>query len=110
MRCAMVRTFDIGGDISGDIGELPHAVADFADLLAIVLDRLRSEVQRAPGATVDRKRFSVAVHYRLVDATHRPMVTAVVDELLADYPDQLKITPGKMVYEIQVRSGRYSGS
>ena len=93
--------FDIGGDISGDIGELPHAVADFADLLATVLYRLRSEVQRAPGATVERKRFSVAVHYRLVDATHRPVVTAVVDELLADYPDQLKITPGKMVYEIQ---------
>jgi trehalose 6-phosphate phosphatase len=24
-----------------------------------------------------------------------------VDELLADYPDELKCTPGKMVYEIQ---------
>ena len=93
--------FDMGQDISGDIGELPDAVADFADLLGTVIDRLRSQLDRAPGATVETKRFSVAVHYRLVDAAHRPLVAAVADDLLADYPDQLKITPGKMVYEIQ---------
>jgi trehalose 6-phosphate phosphatase len=93
--------FDIGKDSSGDIGELPDAVADFADLLATVIDRLRSQLERAPGAAVEPKRFSAAVHYRLVDAAHRPLVTAVADDLLADYPDQLKITPGKMVYEIQ---------
>jgi trehalose 6-phosphate phosphatase len=93
--------FDIGGDISGDVGELPHAVTDFADLLATVIDRLRTQLERAPGAAVEPKRFSVAVHYRRVDAAHRDQVTAAVDDLLADYPDQLKITPGKMVYEIQ---------
>ena len=25
----------------------------------------------------------------------------VVEEILADHPDELKVTPGKMVYEIQ---------
>lgn len=41
------------------------------------------------------------MHYRLVVAHQRPFVKAAVDTLLADYPDQLKVTPGKMVYEIQ---------
>jgi trehalose 6-phosphate phosphatase len=91
----------VAGSHGFDIGELHHAVAGFEELLATVTDRLHSRLQAAPGAAVEPKRFSVAVHYRLVDAAHQPLVTAVVDELLADYPDELKCTPGKMVYEIQ---------
>ena len=90
-----------GFDIGGDTGEQPHEVTGFEDVLAAVIDRLRSEVQSVPGAAVEPKRFSVAVHYRLVDPAHRPQVTEVVDRVLADHPDQLKLTPGKMVYEIQ---------
>jgi trehalose 6-phosphate phosphatase len=92
-----------GFDISGQHGEpIRHeAVTGFEDLLATVTDRLRSQVQAAAGAAVEPKRFSVAVHYRLVDPAHRSLVTRVVDDLLAEYPDQLKCTPGKMVYEIQ---------
>jgi len=90
-----------GFDIGEDVGEAPHAVAGFEDLLATAIDRLRSQLQGIGGAAIEPKRFSVAVHYRLVDTAHRPLVTEVVDALLADYPDQCKCTPGKMVYEIQ---------
>jgi trehalose 6-phosphate phosphatase len=31
----------------------------------------------------------------------RPEVEAVVERLLAEHPGELKVTPGKMVYEIQ---------
>jgi trehalose 6-phosphate phosphatase len=100
--------FDIAGDISGQAAEGKdderiehHAVAGFEDLLATITERLRSRLAPAPGTAVEPKRFSVAVHYRLVDAAHRPLVTGVVDDLLAEYPDRLKLTPGKMVYEIQ---------
>jgi hydroxymethylpyrimidine pyrophosphatase-like HAD family hydrolase len=31
----------------------------------------------------------------------RPKVKEIVDALLAEHPDELKVTPGKMVYEIQ---------
>ena len=98
-----------GFDIGGDVGEAPHAVAGFEDLLATVIDRLRSQVQQVRGAAVEPKRFSVAVHYRRVDAAHRQLVTEVVDDLLADYPDQLKCTPGKMVYEIQPKVDWHKG-
>jgi trehalose 6-phosphate phosphatase len=31
----------------------------------------------------------------------RPRIKQVVDALLAEHPDELKVTPGKMVHEIQ---------
>lgn len=98
--------FDIGDprDGFGDPrdGAVGHdVVTGLEDLLSTVTDRLRIEVEPVQGAVVEPKRFSVAVHYRLVAPQERRYVKAVVDTLLADYPDQLKVTPGKMVYEIQ---------
>ena len=43
----------------------------------------------------------MAVHYRLVDERDRPLVKPIVDETLAEHADELKLTPGKMVYELQ---------
>src|SRR5215217_5928207 len=37
----------------------------------------------------------------LVADEERPRVRKVVDAILAEHPEELKITPGKMVYEIQ---------
>jgi trehalose 6-phosphate phosphatase len=91
--------FDIGGHRDGTVRH--DAVTGIEDLLATVTDRLNAEVGSIAGAVIEPKRFSVAVHYRLVTPTQRPSVTAVVDTLLDEYPDQLKVTPGKMVYEIQ---------
>jgi trehalose 6-phosphate phosphatase len=91
--------FDIGDH--GDGAVRHDAVAGFEALLSTVTDRLRTEIEPVQGAVVEPKRFSVAVHYRLVAPQERRYVTAVVDTLLTDYPDQLKVTPGKMVYEIQ---------
>jgi hypothetical protein len=45
----------------------------------------------------------VALHYRLVHESARPRVQAIVDRLLAEHPDELKMTPGKMVFELQPR-------
>ena len=91
--------FDIGGQREGAVRH--DAVAGVEDLLANVTDRLRAEVGPVEGAGIEPKRFSVAVHYRLAAPEQWPMIKAVVDGLLAEYPDQLKVTPGKMVYEIQ---------
>ena len=43
----------------------------------------------------------MAAHYRLVSEDERPRVGRVVEEILADHPGELKVTPGKMVYEVQ---------
>lgn len=71
------------------------------ELLAEVSARLESEAALIQGALVEPKKTSVAVHYRLVPEGERPRVKRLVDELLGEYPDDLKVTPGKMVYELQ---------
>jgi trehalose 6-phosphate phosphatase len=91
--------FDIwspaGGEIQRGEGEA------FGGLLEAVEARLREELGPIEGALVEPKKTSVAAHYRLVSEDERPRVGRVVEEILAEHPDELKVTPGKMVYEIQ---------
>lgn len=75
--------------------------AEFADLLQQVIARLHEVMDPIEGALIEPKKASVAAHYRLVAEDERPKVKAVVDELLAAHPNELKVTPGKMVWEIQ---------
>jgi trehalose 6-phosphate phosphatase len=53
------------------------------------------------GASVEPKAASVAIHYRLVSEEEQHRVKEIVDRILEEHPDDLKMTPGKMVYEIQ---------
>jgi trehalose 6-phosphate phosphatase len=91
--------FDIwspaGGEIQREEGE------GFGELLEGVEARLREELGAIDGALVEPKKSSVAAHYRLVSEDQRPKVGRAVEEILAEHPDELKVTPGKMVYEIQ---------
>ncbi len=66
-----------------------------------VTDTLRIQVAPVKGALVEPKKSSVAVHYRLVDEHERPQIQAIVEAVLAAEPHALRVTPGKMVYEIQ---------
>jgi trehalose 6-phosphate phosphatase len=91
--------FDIwspaGGEVEREEGE------GFGRLLEEAEARLRHKLAGIEGALVEPKKSSVAAHYRLVARDERPRVGQVVDEILAEHPDELKVTPGKMVYEIQ---------
>lgn len=91
--------FDIWSPRKGSV--FNDTVAGFADLVATVTDRLRTAVGSIPGAMVEPKRASVAVHYRLAAPEDRDRIAAVVQTLLAAHPDQLKVVPGKMVYEVE---------
>ena len=75
--------------------------AEFEALLDGVKRRLHEELDPIEGALVELKRTSIAAHYRLVPDEERPRVRKVVDTILAEHPEELRITPGKMVYEIQ---------
>ncbi len=85
----------VGGEIQREEGE------GFGGLLEGVKARLREEVGPIEGALVEPKKTSVAAHYWLVDEQERPRVKEIVDRVLAEHPDELKVMPGKMVYEIQ---------
>jgi trehalose 6-phosphate phosphatase len=83
-------------------GRYEHeAASGFEDLIAEVTQRLRGEVGDLAGVAVEPKRASVAVHYRLAGAEDARQVRELVQRLLDERPDELKVTPGKMVYELQ---------
>lgn len=90
--------FDVEGPpgtrISLQLGEPYLPALDAAEAL------LRARTAPIPGALVERKRFSVATHYRLVARDLVPAVDALVDEVLAGRPD-LRREPGKQVIEVQ---------
>ena len=92
-----------GFDIwSPDEGTIEHeSGGGFEELLDEVKARVGEEVEGVEGASVEPKKASVAVHYRLVSEGERQSIKETVDSILADHPDDLKMTPGKMVYEIQ---------
>lgn len=94
-----------GFDIwSPEQGTIEHSAASgFEDLLADVTGQLREALSSVEGAVIEPKRASVAAHYRLAGDDGRRQVHATVEDLLARHPDELKVTPGKMVYEIQPR-------
>jgi trehalose 6-phosphate phosphatase len=92
-----------GFDIwSPQAGTIEHdAASGFEGLLARVTAELEDELAPIEGAVVEPKRASVAAHYRLVAEPRRTEVERVVARILARHEDELKVTPGKMVYEIQ---------
>lgn len=92
-----------GFDIwSPDEGNIEHdAGAGNEDLLEEVKARLEDETETFEGVSVEPKKASVAVHCRLASKEDGDRVKELVDGILADHPDELKVTPGKMVYEIQ---------
>jgi trehalose 6-phosphate phosphatase len=91
--------FDIWSPDTGTVER--EEGAGFEELLGRVTARLREEVGSIDGALIEPKRSSVALHYRLVGEAERARIAVVVDALLADHPGELKVTPGKMVYEVQ---------
>ncbi len=60
---------------------------------------LRSSLQDTPGALVERKRFTVAVHYRKVDEADISKVEKAVDTILTQYPE-LRKGFGKKIFEL----------
>ncbi len=83
-------------------GKIQHeAAAGTEGLLDAVKARLEKEIKPFEGAAVEAKKASVAVHYRLLSEEQRPRIKEIVDRLLEEHPDELKVTPGKMVFEVQ---------
>jgi alpha,alpha-trehalase len=54
------------------------------------------------GAIIEAKKYSVAVHYRLVQPEDIPAVEQAVQAVLARFSD-LTVTPGKKVFELRPR-------
>jgi trehalose 6-phosphate phosphatase len=83
-------------------GTLEHeAATGYEALVEEVIGRLRAGLGGVDGVILEPKRASVGVHYRLADEQGRRHTRAVLRRLLDERSDQLRMTPGKMIDEVQ---------
>jgi trehalose 6-phosphate phosphatase len=91
--------FDIWDPASGTIEH--EASQGYEQLLEGVTARAREEAGRFAGTAIEEKKASVAIHYRQADPADHDEIGRIVEAILDDHPDDLKVTPGKKVYELQ---------
>jgi len=93
-----------GFDISGPEGlQITFQQGmSFLPMLGSAQEDLKHKLSNIPGAMVERKKFSIAVHYRNVKPASASDVSNIVDSILADYPE-LRKSKGKKVFELQPR-------
>jgi trehalose 6-phosphate phosphatase len=91
--------FEIWIPGNGAIGEDPSA--EYRELIVRVTEQLSAALADLDGVRIERKHASVAVHYRQAGPDARARVQQLVDAVLTEHPDRLKVMPGKMVAEIQ---------
>lgn len=90
--------FDIAGPrVSGLRLEVAPQIVP---VLAEAAEELRRRTAGIPGVLVEDKRFSLAVHYRLVADDELPRLERIVDDALAARPALRKGT-GKKVFELR---------
>jgi trehalose-phosphatase len=90
-----------GFDIAGPRGSRVHeAAAAAAPQLAAAADEVARETASLPGVQLERKRFTLAVHYRRVREADVHAVREAVARAQARHP-ALRITSGKKVLELQ---------
>jgi len=92
-----------GFDISGPKGNggLKHeAAAEVEPIIDRVTGQLDRKLTGVEGTVVEPKRFTVAVHYRLVADDEIPTVESAVESVVAEH-DELQLAHGKKVFEIR---------
>ncbi len=90
--------FDIAGP-GGSRHRHPEALAR-AGALDAAESTLAGQLHGVPGARVERKAFSLAVHYRQVAPADLPRVESVVEAVRAAQPG-LRVQAGKKVFDFQ---------
>ncbi|HEX8436880.1 trehalose-phosphatase [Archangium sp.] len=83
----------------GQAFQQPEGLALLPELDAAERE-LAEGLASVPGAGLERKRFSVAVHWRHVEEARVPEVERVVAEVLARHP-RLRRSGGKKVFEVR---------
>ncbi|MFB3122752.1 MAG: trehalose-phosphatase [Candidatus Binatia bacterium] len=98
--------FDIAGPDGTDIQheEGKHIIPTVDSVYRQLVER----VKVIEGALVENKRFSLAVHYRLVAEDQVPLIEGIVDEMLKANPT-LRKNLGKKVFELRPKIEWHKG-
>jgi trehalose-phosphatase len=98
-----IATITYGGshgfDIAGPRGLLKQVATQFLPKLDMVEEELGKQLAEIAGARVERKRFSIAAHYRNVNENDVSKVERAVSEVAARHRELRKMD-GKKVYEL----------
>lgn len=91
-----------GFDISGpaDLTLEMQKGKEFLPVLDKAQSQLEENLTHIPGAALERKQFSIAIHYRNVKQAQVTTVRQTVRQVQTDHPE-LRITEGKKVFELQ---------
>ncbi|MGR4069317.1 trehalose-phosphatase [Billgrantia sp. C5P2] len=92
--------FDITGP--GGLSMQHERAAEFMPHLDTAETQLRQRLAGTPGVLVERKRFAIAIHYRLVAESDVDHVLAAVESVAEALP-QLRRTGGKKIFELRPR-------
>ncbi|MFC1592566.1 trehalose-phosphatase [Candidatus Omnitrophota bacterium] len=68
-------------------------------LINQIIEQLLKQLSSIPEVLIEKKKFSTAVHYRLVEEKFLPMIKQEVDKIIKDNPT-LRLMSGKKVFEI----------
>jgi trehalose-phosphatase len=88
-----------GFDIAGPRDLRSQVATKFLPTLGAAEDALHQLLDDIPGARVERKRFSIAAHYRNVNENDLPTLMQAVEAVAARHPELRRID-GKKVYEL----------
>jgi alpha,alpha-trehalase len=97
---AIVYAGSHGFDVAGPHGLRKQVATEHLPILDSAEKELRQKLAGIPGALVERKRFSVAAHYRNVHENDVDEVERIVNEVAARHRELRKID-NKKVYELQ---------
>ena len=90
-----------GYEIEGPSIKMEYEPAlEFVEIFDVLERELTKELQSVEGALVERKKFSIALHYRNVPASQAHLVEKAADKVVNEHP-KVRKTYGKKVYELQ---------
>jgi trehalose-phosphatase len=88
-----------GFDIAGPRGLRKQQATEFLPALDVAEKELREKLDGITGTLLERKRFSIAAHYRNLNESDLSNVEQAVSEVTARHPELRKMD-GKKVYEL----------
>lgn len=88
-----------GFDIAGPRGLHRQQATEFLPALDLAEKELREKLAGIAGALIEKKRFSIAAHYRNVNESDFPELERAVSEVAARH-GELRTMEGKKVYEL----------
>ncbi|MDQ7783450.1 MAG: trehalose-phosphatase [Desulfomonilaceae bacterium] len=89
-----------GFEISGPDNIAEERAREYLQLLDAAETELTHAVRHIPGTVVERKKYSVAMHFRKTPRERIGEVEETVDRVIAHHP-QLRKSSGKKIFEVQ---------